>query len=277
MTPTALPTADGAVLTGHLFRPAEPPTLAVQINGAMGVPQRYYARFARWLAEHGVLVLTYDYRTIGASRRGPLRGDPATLLDWVRFDQAAAAQALAEAAGPCPRVVIGHSLGGQMLPLHPHPEQLAAVVLVAAQWGHYRLWSGLGRLRLWLFWFVVLPGAARLLGYLPQGLGLGEAVPGGVVAQWARWGRHPDYLLSELGEAGQRAFAGFAPPRLAVSALDDHFAPPAAIEALLARLPAGTERRVLPTGGHFGFFRATQADTLWPDLLAWLHQTTQPR
>ena len=39
----------------------------VVIGPAMGVPQVYYADFARWLSHQGWQVVTFDYRGSGAS------------------------------------------------------------------------------------------------------------------------------------------------------------------------------------------------------------------
>ena len=41
---------------------------------AMGVSQEYYADFANWLALHGYAAITFDYRGMGHSRHGSLRG-----------------------------------------------------------------------------------------------------------------------------------------------------------------------------------------------------------
>ncbi len=46
---------------------------SVIINPATGVAARYYHYYARFLAEHGFDVLTYDYRGIGLSRPERLR------------------------------------------------------------------------------------------------------------------------------------------------------------------------------------------------------------
>jgi predicted alpha/beta hydrolase len=59
--------ADGVTLFGHRW--SQPGASAVVIvNSATGVLARYYHRYASFLAEHGLEVITYDYRGIGASR-----------------------------------------------------------------------------------------------------------------------------------------------------------------------------------------------------------------
>jgi predicted alpha/beta hydrolase len=58
---------DGLELAITVFSPQGIPKAGVIINSATAVKQGYYESFASFLAEHGYLVITYDYRGIGAS------------------------------------------------------------------------------------------------------------------------------------------------------------------------------------------------------------------
>ena len=86
--PLVFPTADGIDLQGVLYRPQGQARRAVLISDGLGIPQRFYAPFATWLAERGHLVLTFDLRGVGASRgprhRRSLRGLDADMLTWSR-------------------------------------------------------------------------------------------------------------------------------------------------------------------------------------------------
>ena len=68
------------------LRTCKPVTAAVHgqvvIAAAIGVPQRYYTNFAQWLAAHGYVVTTFDYRGYAESLHGPLKKARANLLDW---------------------------------------------------------------------------------------------------------------------------------------------------------------------------------------------------
>src|SRR5579883_2471388 len=61
---------DGQRLAASVFQPTRPRAgaPAVVVNSATGVRRDYYAPFARFLAERGYTVVTYDYRGIGGSR-----------------------------------------------------------------------------------------------------------------------------------------------------------------------------------------------------------------
>ena len=88
MMQTSVLAVDSASLAVRTYAPATPPLANLVLGAAMGVRQAYYEPFARWLAEQGYRVTTFDYRGVGDSRgaawRGSLRGFQADLRDWVR-------------------------------------------------------------------------------------------------------------------------------------------------------------------------------------------------
>lgn len=264
-------TDDARHLSGTLFR-ADNPRAAVLINSATGVPQRYYHRFATFLATRGFTTLTYDYRGIGASRVGSLRDSHASMRQWGELDYPAALRALREAAPDMPVALIGHSFGGQALGFSDASLQLDAAILVAAQSGYWRNWHGLQRYKMRALWNITLPAAVNIWGYLPGKLGVGEDMPGRAALEWASWCNLPDYYVSAIDGARER-LAQLTMPKLAYTITDDDFAPAAAVDALLAWMPADdlTRRTVAPRDlglrslGHFGFFRAPHQDTLWTE------------
>ena len=285
--PVEIPTPDGLRLGGTLFRPQSPGAHAVSIHAATGVRQEYYGKFAAFLAGRGFTVLTFDYRGIGRSRpRTPdgarpasLRGYAASMRDWASVDAPAALDYLERAAPGARLIVLGHSFGGQAAGLLPRPERLAAALLVGSQSGYWRNWPPFGRSWMWLVTHLVLPIGPRLLGYFPSSrLGFGEDLPAGVAIEWARWCRHPQYLVGALG--AHEAYARFSAPLRAYAISDDRFAPPHAVKAMLTLYPAAQKelRQVAPREvgaqsiGHFGFFRERFRDTLWREAAEWLAQ-----
>ena len=262
---------DGQALAGDLFLPAGPARAAVVIAPAMGVPRRYYGPFAAFLARQGLAALSLDYRGVGGSRTGPLRTCPATLRDWAEHDLGGAVDLLAHRVPDVPLLWVGHSVGGQLLGLLAGVD-VAGALLVGAQSGHWRLWAGTWRWRMWLLWHALIPGLVPVLGRLPAAiLGGGEDVPPGVAREWAAWGRERDYVWSFARPRGGLAFATLAAPVVSYAFTDDPFAPPRAVEALAAFYSAARAqvRLVRPADvgasaiGHFGFFRARFEPTLW--------------
>jgi predicted alpha/beta hydrolase len=223
-------------------------------------------------------VLTFDYRGIGRSRNGSLRESNARMRDGALLDAAAAWRFL----GARPKLVVGHSFGGQALGLLPEPARIAAALLVGSQSGYWRNWPPLGRLWMWPATHLALPAVARLLGYFPGSrLGFGEDLPPRVAIEWASWCRHPRYLVGALG--AEQAYAQVQARIRAYAISDDAFAPLRAVQALAERYPAARweTRRLAPREigaahiGHFGFFRERFRASLWRESADWLEEACE--
>lgn len=280
--PVVLSAADGHPLAAALYQHAVGgPRAVVIVNCAMAVPQRFYEAFARHLAGRGLAVLTYDYRGIGGSRRareigGSLRGFRAHAREWARLDFSAVMKWTEERFPQLPRFAVGHSFGGQAISFTPGAENLAGAVLVASQSGYWGHWPPSVRWRMAFYWYALFPAICALWGYMPGRLGLGEDVPKGVILEWARWCRHPEYAFGYLDDAKAQA-ASFRAPVLALSFSDDPYAPGPSVDALLGyfRGTRPVHRPLAPAEvgldriGHFGFFRKGQSK-LWSIVELWL-------
>jgi predicted alpha/beta hydrolase len=268
---------DGYRLAGTLYRPRTPNRRAALFQAAAGVKQEYYGKFAEYLAARGFAALTFDYRGIGRSRPAKLRGFKASMRDWAEKDIGGALDHLARASHGARLIGIGHSFGAQVFGVVPGNERYVAALTVGAQSGYWRHWRGKGRTGMWLLTHALLPGLSRLVGYVPARLfGQGEDLPAGVAAEWARWCRHPGYIVGALG--AQEAYAAFAAPIRVYSITDDRYAPPPAVEAFLEFYPNAVRKleRVDPEQhggepiGHFGFFRERYKDSLWKEAAEWM-------
>ncbi len=265
---------DGRALVGRLHRPAKAPEAAAVLLSGTAIPQGFYARFASYLSERSIAVLTFDYRGIGRSRTEPLRKVRATMTDWAQHDIDGALGWLKEQFPGIPRTAIAHSFGGQALGLSPTArEGIDRAVLIASGSGFVGLYPLPARLRNVAVFHALLPAAAATLGYWPKDLGLGDGLPGGVAREWARWCRSPGYLTAHV-PSGQRFHGELEIPMLALGVTDDDYAPPAAVDALLSWYARATiERRMVspeslgvPVIGHFGFFREAAGGKLWADV-----------
>ncbi|QYK41871.1 MAG: alpha/beta fold hydrolase [Paracoccaceae bacterium] len=268
-------TADGALLTGHLYRPAGRPRAAVVIHGATAVPMGFYRAFAEWLAaERSLAVLTYDYRGFGASARGPMARSSATMADWGLRDQAAALSAVRRLVPGVPAWVIGHSLGGLMLGYHPAMEGVERTILVGAGLVSLADHPPAFRAKAWAFWHL-MPPLVRAMGHLPGWAGLGTPIPKGVYADWRRWCLAGGFHLSDVGTRlplPDPAAVGGTMRVVAVE--DDAWAPPAAVWRAMALYPRAMKRQVVLRGrdfglqqiGHLGVFARRNA-AVWPRLI----------
>lgn len=253
------------------------------IAGAMGVRQDFYAPLARYYAENGIHVLTFDYRGMGYSRSGSLRGFEGDVSSWAEHDMAAAL-ARAEAMAPAlPILFLGHSLGGQLLGVVPGNDRVKAALTVSAGSGYYRLNDRMP-MQVRILWFLAIPLLTPLFGYFPgKRLRIVGDLPSGVAWQWRRWCLHPDYLLAE-GDAYAAAFDRVRAPIRAYSFEDDPLITRRAIDRLHAffRQAAMGRRHVVPSElgkariGHFGFFSEGNRETLWRESLQWLRHQVLP-
>lgn len=268
--------ADGTPLAARFFTPPGAARAAVLIVSAMGAPQGYYRPFAAWLAAQGFLVATFDYRGIGRSRpgahRASLRGFKADVIDWAELDCAAMIEAVLARAPGRELIWIGHSLGGQIVPMVPNHARIAKIVTVATGSGYWRDYSPKMRPFGWWLWHVAVPVATRLFGYFPgRRLRKVGDLPKGVAEQWRRWCLDKDYAAGAEGPAMRARYAAVETPIVSLSFADDEYMSLRNTEALhgfYARAPQ-TMKRIAPADigerriGHFGFFRPKFENALW--------------
>ena len=269
--------AGTARLVGKLHCPQGTPRAAVVLNGATGVPQGYYQAFARWLAEtQNLACLTYDYRDFGLSATGPIRQSKATMVDWGVYDQQGALRTLCDAFPDTPIWVIGHSIGGMMLPFQNGADRVERMITVASGPVHIRdhplhyLPAAL------TFWYGAGPIATKLLGYLPgKILGLGADIPSGVYWQWRRWCTTPGFNRHDIGGAlPQPDISAMCGEMKVVAVADDAMVPSEAVWRLMALYPEANKRQLtlrpeafgLKQIGHIGAFARRNA-ALWPAVL----------
>lgn len=278
--------ADGAPLAMRLYDAAgasrDRPRGAVMIAPAMGVPQKFYAPLAGWLAERGFAVMSFDYRGSGDSRSAPLRELDVDVMSWARHDAAAALSELVDhvsghvSGGAVPITWIGHSLGGQIVPMIPNRAHLAKIVTIATGSGYWRENSPALRRKVWLFWWLAAPALTPLFGYFPgRALRMVGDLPRGVIEQWRRWCLHPEYCVGAEGQELRAAFDAVTTPLTSISFTDDEMMSEqntASLHGFYRNAPR-TMTRLAPLDhglarvGHFGFFRPEVGSRLWASQL----------
>jgi predicted alpha/beta hydrolase len=102
---------DGFQLAATCYQSQETKSIPILINSGIAIRRWFYDDFARFLAQHGFTVYTYDYRGIGDSRPASLRKFEAFAHEWGEKDTAGMIEYIT--AQQAERVVaIGHSMGG---------------------------------------------------------------------------------------------------------------------------------------------------------------------
>ncbi|MBI5256633.1 MAG: alpha/beta hydrolase [Burkholderiales bacterium] len=279
--PHTLLCEDGTPLAARWYEPPTPARAVALVSPATGVPQRYYRHFAAWLARRGYAVLTYDYRGIGESLRGPVRADRSRMRDWALLDMSTALAEAERRRAPrgLPLLVVGHSFGGNAAGLARGFERADALLTLGAQSGDWRNWPGRHRWVTGAYFHLMLPLVSHLFGRAPGWAlgGRGDGLPKQVALEWARWGRRRGYLFTDPSLAahlqGYRRFAGTA--HLWNVSDDLTYGPAPAVDALAAEYQAARVRRheLVPKKlgitqlGHFGAFRPGVGEKVWPVLL----------
>ncbi|MEL6451699.1 MAG: alpha/beta fold hydrolase [Pseudomonadota bacterium] len=271
----AFKSADGAQLVGRVFKPHGRCFAAVVLNSATGVPQRYYAHFARWLAaERGMACLTYDYRGTGRSACGPTRRSRADMIDWGTSDQIAARHALRRAVPDVPLWIIGHSLGAMLLPNQRDFEGVARVIGVASGMVHHSDHPWPYRALALNLWFGIGPLATALCGYLPgKALRFGEDLPAAAFWQWRKWCTTRDFYAADIGpRLPAPAWPSDIPVRLHAFTDDDLIPPHCVARLAQAFGPTAEQVTIAPADhgltriGHLAAF-SRRNRALWPLLL----------
>jgi predicted alpha/beta hydrolase len=268
--------SDNERLAGHFFHATgESDGLPVLLCPATGVRQFFYLRFARWLADQGHDVLVFDYRGVGLSLQGQLKGNRATLAEWGQKDLVAALEWIVQRTKSDQVVLLGHSAGGQMTGLMPNHRHINRVVGVATSTGWFKVMRPVFRFKARLGLGLLIPLAIKFVGYAPTSiLGLGENLPAGVARQWGQWCEAGGYATNATRGLPELDFhSAIHIPITAFYASDDDIATAATVADLMRTYPNAIKQVVevrpdqtgLKTLGHLDWFRSSH-QAVWPML-----------
>lgn len=285
--PFTVSCADGVRLAGHVFQQETGAVAGVVIvNPATGVLARYYHRYARYLAEAGFAVLTYDYRGIGGSRPARLQGCGYRWVDWGRLDFAAVLE-LALRRWPAQRVsVVGHSIGGFLPGAAANAGEIGRMLTVGAQYAWWRDYAAPHRLRLFCKWHLMMPALTLALGYFPgRRLGWLEDLPRDVALEWSFRRRRMEMNYGAAERRGLTAsYAAVTAPILAIGLTDDELGTPPAIDRGLSYYSRAPRTRIIlrpedlghSQVGHFALFHDRHRDDFWASSISWLRDGLDP-
>jgi len=279
LTAIEIPTAENHQLASIKFFSKKNIHQTLVISSATGVLQQYYMKFAKFFAEKGFIVYTFDYHGIGKSGYpiSVLKKNTINLTGWGSTDQAAI---IAFAKNENPQnslTLITHSVGGQILGFNTNHQLIDKVILVASQTGYWKDFKGIHKLKMWSFWYVLIPLLTPIFGYFPaKKLGLFENLPKNMVYEWASWGKKKKYMMQFYNQKDY-FFDALKIPVLALSFSKDDFAPKNTVDQLVNHYsnalveqihhsPKKSEKHVR----HFGFFKSAFREPLWESSLQWI-------
>jgi predicted alpha/beta hydrolase len=275
-------TEDNYRIVATQFTPDIDNGKTVLISAATGVAQRFYVKFATYLAQNGYTVFTYDFRGIGKSKhQGSLRGLKATYFDWSAKDMRAVADYAAKTFPNHKNYLIGHSFGGNSIGLTPASVRFDGIVTVAAQFGYWRNFQEKSHTKLVFLFKFLMPTVSHILGYFPsKRFGLGENLPKQAALDWCLFMMHPQSQLA-YAKQYQSYYVAIKCPMLIISIDDDWMAPKKAVDMLAEKLyPNAQQKRVhiVPKDygaeaiGHMDFFRPKFEQSLWAMVGEWLNK-----
>lgn len=266
--------SNSEILSATLFE-SEKDDIVLIIASATGVKQEYYQKFSTYLSYSGISVLTFDYIGIGRSLTKPIKELNTNASDWGKNDLESVCQYVIKNYPDSKKVILGHSIGGQLIGLAKSSSEFDKIILVAAQSGYWKFWKGVGRLKMWFNWYMLFPALLYLFGYLnSKKLSGMENLPKNVANQWRNWGKKPDYIKSDKSIIF-KYYDKIDKDISAFSIEDDDFAPKEAVEWMTSQYRNSNVKstHLNPTDfgikkiGHFGVFKEKFKSTIWEILL----------
>jgi len=230
----------------------------------MGVAAKHYLPFAQGLAAAGIAVFIHDWRGNGSSSLRPTRNTDWGYRELLVHDLPASEAMAAQMLDGVPRIVGGHSLGGQLACCHlgMAPESASQLWLVASGSPYWRAFPL--RTRWWLpMAYRFLPWLADRRGFLPgHSIGFGGNESRTLIHDWARSALSGRYAARGIDTDIETAMSGVAVEARAVTLAQDWLAPPGSTRYLLSKLPQSRHRidtldmQALKTrADHFGWMK----------------------
>lgn len=205
---------------------------------ALGVAARHYLPFAEALAAHGIAVFVHEWRGNGSSNTRADRNRDWGYCELLTLDIPASETAIANAFAHLPRIIGGHSLGGQLAScqLALSPDAAQALWLVASGSPYWRAFPAPLRFGLPLV-YRFLPWLARRRGALPGRLiGFGGNEARTLIVDWARTALSGGYAAHGIATDLEAAMARIDVGTRAVVLSDDWLAPESSLRFLLSKL-----------------------------------------
>ncbi|MBL4707991.1 MAG: alpha/beta hydrolase [Flavobacteriales bacterium] len=246
------------------------------LASATGVKQEYYNEFSKYAENNGITVITFDYNGIGRSLKKPIKELKINAADWGRNDLEGIIQYVINKYPKSKKVILGHSIGGQLIGLAKSSNKLDKIVLVAAQSGYWKYWKGIGRVKMWFNWYILFPFLLRTFGYLKsKNISGMENLPNNVANQWRNWGKNRDYILSDKS-INETFYETIDINLTAFSIDDDDFAPKEAVQWMTEKYRNAKRKSIhlkpidfqVNKIGHFGIFKERFKKTIWTQILS---------
>lgn len=235
---------------------------------ALGVAAKHYLPLADALAARGVAVFLHEWRGNGSSALRPDRDHDWGYRELLAADLPESERAVDELLPGLPRILGGHSLGGQLAccRLALDPQAASALWLVASGAPYWRAFPP--RTRWWLpLVYRFLPWLADTCGALPgRRIGFGGNEARGLIRDWSRTALSGRYAAVGIDTDLDAAMGSIEIPARAAIMCGDWLAPESSLRFLLSKLPRSTlqattfdPRALGARADHFAWMRNPDA------------------
>ena len=237
---------------------------------ALGVAARNYLPFAHALAAQGVAVFVHEWRGNGSSSLRAGRDSDWGYRELLLEDIPLSDDAVAAALPGVPRIIGGHSLGGQMAgmqlglaALRNDPLMPRSLWLAASGAPYWRAWPMPRRIAMPMI-YRFLPWLAQVNGALPgKRIGFGGNEARSLIRDWALTALSGRYAARGI-EADMEACMAQLDVEIRAAIMDsDWLVPRASLDFLLSKLPRSRAETVVLRESDLG----TRADHF-----SWLKQ-----
>lgn len=277
MKTVSIHTKDHYEIIATVFEPNTDAGKLLVVNSATGVRQQTYYGFAKFFAENGYTVITYDYRGISLSKPQKMKGFEANMRIWGNTDYKAITEYINQNYSQHRKFLIGHSVGALILGMNEDSEIFEKFSFVATQNTYYGHLRPSVQLMSWLGFGLYQPMITRLKGYFETDLvNLGESLPKGVSEDWRTLIMHKK-SINKLLEQTPNFSENLTQEVLYLHMEDDDWITKTGMELLMKETfpkMKPTYRTVKvseSTGeaiGHINFFRSRHQQ-LWNIVLDW--------
>ncbi|QWP74792.1 alpha/beta fold hydrolase [Lysobacter sp. K5869] len=211
---------------------------------ALGVAARHYQAFADALAARGIAVFVHEWRGNGSSNLRASRDNDWGYRELLLDDLPVSDAEVAALLPGVPRIVGGHSLGGQMAcmrlglaALSGDPNIPTSLWLVASGAPYWPTWPMPTRLAMPLI-YRFLPWLARVNGTLPgRRIGFGGTEARSLIRDWGRTALSGVYAARGVEADIEAGMAQVRVDARAVRMVEDWLVPRASQDFLLGKLP----------------------------------------
>ncbi len=256
-------------------------TKVMIIAPAIGVSRHFYRKFAEYYSNMGYTVLTFDYTGI-ISDEGITDEFEIALKDWGERDIYSVINYCYQTFEGKLLYFVGHSISGQLFPMAANCNLVTSSCFVASQNASLLNWKGYYKLKVSLFWHLIIPFFVWWQGEVPgYAYGGKYALQSRIATDWASWGKSTSGIVDRVESAKQAYNDINVPAKFFSIAKDPLLAPKRAVMKLYHQYGSSAKKYEhidpkkygISNMNHFDFFRS-EFSFLWPKIDVWFQLST---